>query len=374
MKKKPTYRPRVEALEDRCVPALLLQFNAANQLIGITGVPDGDVNLTFANSDVLNVNDNGVDLGTFPTGSNLNVALGAVPLTDADLNVNLNTFQFNGNLALSVGNAANGYDIAIDGGSITGSLNVTTGSGADLLAIGQMAPVLINEPVAVSMGAGIDTLLIANAMLKATLSTKGVNNFNLDTSIVTELNFNSKSEAVPANVTLNQGALVQGNALVTTGNAKDIVSFRGVIQGNAFLRLKDGNDQFTLTTGAMIQGALGLSTSRGADKVFVNGTVVGDLLADLGVGNDAITFDGATAQGIGIYILPLDGNDVFTIAGAGLNAANTNLVFVGCNGNHTVNWVAVPTLVSAYLDGGLGDNQFTAGAAIPFPITLVNFN
>ena len=367
MSTRPKLRPMLEVLEDRCVPALTLIFGPGNTLVGITGTPNGDVALTFVNNNRVNVRDNAVDLGTFDTGPNLNVAIDALTAADPDLVVNLGGFQFTGKFALRVGDAPNGWGLTVSNGVIAGSLDVATGNGPDKVLIGEAGPLLVNGPLGVNMGAGNDALTLSNTQVQGPLTVSGANTFNLVATLVTgDLSFDSSAENVGTSLLTDAVSMIQGNALIRTGAGKDSVNLFGTIQGNADLRLKNGNDLVNLNPGATIGGDLSLLLKRGADRTTIKGLIGGDVQADFGEGNDIVTFDGAAVQGFAIVLVVGHGNDVFNVGPAGLAAPQANLVFIGCNGNQTVNWVAaLPTLLSAYLDAELGRQPLQCAAQHP---------
>lgn len=388
-------KPALEVLEDRWVPALLLQLDTSSNLTGIFGVPAGNVTFLVTNPDEINVNENGNDLGTYSVPGNLNVQLGNSllgPLVLLDLNGN----DLSGNVNIAVGNSNPGYFVFVDGtGTIGGNVSLSKGSGFGQLGIGPDingvgAVTTVAGNVNMRAGDAADDLLLGNtdttngtAIIDGSFYGRGGNELGSafgQYTISGNLTWTSAA-VVPANALFGQFSLtstssVAGNVSVTmANNGTDGVNLRagGTILGNAVFNMANGDNNFLMEGGATIAGRLTIVGGNGVDNVNIQaGAILLDnVSAVTNGGNDNVILNG-TIAGSSIMVNTGNGNDSVTMTT--LSAAGARLTAFLGNGNDSVTLNATTsTLGSAYLDGGLGTDAFSVTGVIAFPIILRSF-
>jgi hypothetical protein len=371
---KQTFRPVVDALESRWVPAVLLQLDANGNLTGIFGVPDGDITLDFTADDEVNVIEDAMDLGTYAVAGDLTVSLGnVVAATAVDVDMTGGE-SLSGSLRMTLGNALGGYDVTVTGdgatSSIFGNLTVRSGSGDDSCTVTDMA---IGGSAYVDLGGGGDIMAFDTSTVGGNLATGNASALLLGTTV--EGNFRHfMTENLGAGASIDVDSVVLGNATFNMAAGQpDIVIIEGTVEGNVYVNMRGGGDDLAFDVDATILGSFVYTGGSGTDTLDFDGTLGGNFTASLKGGDDTVDFDGAAILGSSIAIIA--GNGADTLTNAGLTAPGARLTFLGGNGDDDVDWsVAIPVLASAYLDGGLGLNTFDdGGGPIDFPFTLRNF-
>ncbi|MBL8793316.1 MAG: hypothetical protein JNM56_05380 [Planctomycetia bacterium] len=339
-----TFRPNVERLEDRTVPAGTLNLTLVNGTLTITAVSSANPAL---NNQSIVIQGDGTP-GTFTIqgadGESINGPAGAGSLTGVT------------NIKLNLGA---GHDtVTIDGAQLAGTLTVNGGSGNTSVILENADSTF--GSVRITNGMGND-LFQADAKLNVT-GNLTVNNghgdtkflLNADTDIGGNLSitntggidiFTSKALLdVAGNLTMNNGAgtvrllfdgttEIGGNFSVINGYGGDTTDFNGSLKvagnlslnygtsdgwGNALIGGKVETVQLTgsstkFNAPAEIGGNLTIRGQGGIDRVVLDGvTVNGTTLFDLGAQDDVViltdsTFVGRTTINTGA------GNDRLTI-------------------------------------------------------------
>lgn len=360
----------LDCLEDRTVPALILQLGAGGGLTGIFGVPAGDVDLVFLSDNVVNVQEDGNDLGTYDVPGNLSMNLGNVVAAVA-VNVDFAGSNLSGSLAITVGNAVSGYAISLFDGSVSGNLTIRAGSGPDAIALDTIA---VGGSAAFDAGAGPDLISLVNSAVAGRVN---VANADVVTdAFATESNFTyTQSEGTATAITLDALSIIEGSVFVTTRNGNDSVTINATVLGNATLRLGNGQNVVNGFVGDAFQlsGSLSITTGNGADEIFLDGIIGERATIMTGAGSDLV--DLGTDGGLDLY-----GSTITINLGAGddssawdvVNAPGARLNLQLGAGADVVDWSnAIPALASALIDGGSGADVFDASSGtIAFPIIL----
>jgi hypothetical protein len=364
-------RPTVEALESRWAPALLLTLDTSGNLTGIFGVPDGDVTVTFTADDTVNIDEDLNDLGTYVvSGGTLTVNIGNT-IEALTHTINLGAFDLSGDLRVTLGNASDVTTLDITGtaaAAIEGNLRVVTGNGEDEITLSSLT---VEGSAYFKTQGSVDSLLLDGATIRGNLTVADVQDFEFDSGSLLDgnLSFSSRTENRPTTIDLDGEIL--GLASINTGNANDVVNVRGTINSHAIFKLANGNNNLDFFSSAIILGDVVVQTGSGNDDVdFLAAIIGGRITLTTGAGNDDVSFAGTEVLGSGITYVAGNGNDILTITG--LSAPGARLMFQGQNGNDNVTFAGAIDLLSAYLDGGFGLNNFTGGP-VGFPITLRNF-
>jgi hypothetical protein len=380
------WQPRVEALESRWVPALLLTLDSAGNLTTIFGVPDGDVDLTWTADDEVNVVEDGNDLGTYSVSGDLRADLGN-SVAAVTVTADLATFAMSGNLSIRTGNSLGGYRVILEDGTVSGNVSIKTGAGDDTVRVGIVDAVTISGSLTIDGGAGTDSggFGPTGSVIEGNVTATGFQDFFSDQpfDIAGNLTVDSSREGLDASIRM--GVNVAGNAVIRTGAGDDLVRFNedSVISGNLIVNTKGGDDDLQLGTGILtpgtttVLGNLVVNSGGGADTLQLGGDgcdVNGNVTMTTGSGDDTVIFEAATTV-LGSAITLVMGNGDDTMVNVDLTAPGARLTFLGQNGDDTVDWsAAIPDLASAYLDGGFGANVFDGtGGVIDFPFTLRNF-
>jgi hypothetical protein len=342
-------RPQLEILEDRTVPALLLQLDGGGNLTGIFGVPDGDVDLLFTASDEINVVEDGNDLGTYSVPGNLTVSLGNSN-APATLTIDLDDNEFSSNMKLTLGNALGGYSVLVDGGpgdagAISGSLSIVTGNGDDTVFIGEG-------------GAGGGLVLGGNLTVDMKA---GVDEFNIFDDVA-----------------------IEGSVRGTNVNLVEIFDTPGTpvrIEGNLYLTSLENQDNFyfidgnTVTGNVTIDGSLIIKTGNGptfgpGDTIDIQGTVLGSVIASLAGGANAFTLNATSVVHGNVVVTGGNGVDVVNLAstGSGLGAIVLGNVTISLkNGSNTFDVDTDTTILGrniTYIGGNNDDNLIFEGSAV----------
>jgi hypothetical protein len=385
------FQPRLEALENRWAPALLIQLDGSGNLTGIFGVPDGVVDLVFTADDEVNVVEDGNDLGTYAVSGNVNVFLGNNILTDADSVVNVdfatNAATMSGSLRIQAGNAINGYDVNVTGDGalgtveIAGNLTVVTGNGAENINVTDME---VGGNTSIDVNVEFSPAPVGCSVVFDNSTVEG-NTYVADAIDVQSIgstfegNFTYvQSFGQDSIVAMDAASTIEGSGSFTYGAGDDCLELAATVLGNVFARMGSGQNDWNLTLGAPanILGSLTYVGGSGIDDLFLDGFVGGNVTFTGKGGVDAVEFGSEvalTVLGSNITLVMGNGDDTFT--NVDLTAPGARLTFLGGNGDDTVDWSAsIPAVASAYLDGGFGTNTCDlTGGVIAFPFTKRNF-
>jgi hypothetical protein len=384
-----------EVLEDRTVPALLLQLDGVGNLTGIFGVPDGDVTLTMTADDEINVNEDGNDLGTYSVPGNLTVSLGNVAAATL-VDVIMDDAAFSGSMSVTLGNALGGYSFSIDGGagsagSIGGNLTVRTGSGPDLVDIGAdfdsgAGGMSIGGNLTVDTGADDDSFFINDlTIIQGTVRGTNVNQFELFDSAVAGEGalieghlYLTASEVVNNNFFLDGNNLggssrVEGNVIIKGVNGpaagpSDTVDVQCDVLGSVIAKMGNGANTVTINSTAVIAGNVVVTGGNATDIISLDSTGAGDGAVVLGSvtvnaknGSNVFTVDTDSVV-LGPQITYIGGNndDEVTFDGTAIGARFTALLAAGID---TLN-LGSNLLASLYVDFGSGVDDLVLGPGI----------
>jgi hypothetical protein len=383
---KPRTRLFVETLEDRCVPAIFVSLDGNGDLIGVFGNLDtepGSLLLDFNAPDVVEVFENGSSLGEYDVPGDLSITLGNSVLTAPSVTVQFDGFGMSGSLSMVLGNALNGYTINIDdadGGFISGNLNITTGTGPDVVNLANDNDVFGN--MTVNLGNNSDTLRIENGSdisgtLKATkVNTLDLNSFGVSPVLIEGSVILNAAQEQPFINDYDIGELVtiRGSLSITTGRSfLDNVDILGVVLGNVTARLGNGSNNITLQSTSVVNGNVYITGGFQDDAVVFTdgGVILGNVSVNLSNGANAFDFqDGFTIAGS--FLTYVGGNNVDTVDFSG-QAGGARLTAYLRSGNDAATLGANLSLASAFIDFGFGFDSLTQFLpAIVFPTTLRN--
>jgi hypothetical protein len=362
----------VEPLENRWVPAVILTLDASGNLRAILANGSPDLTLTFTAADEVNVDEGANDLGTYSVPGNLSVTMGNLAGAGTVV-VDLEGFSMSGSLSIATGNATGGYAVDVDDGTIDGSLTVRTGNGDDDVEIGELDPVTVGGSVNVDIGAGaLDNFNFEQSTINGNLRVVGANTLTFNDGIVDgSVSVDSRRDAGGVTMADTAGNTIGGNLLVTTGAGADDVDVNGVVSGNVVASLGNGDNDFSVNTTATILGNLTVTSGTGADDIeHVVAVIGGNMTVNAGNGDDTVRFDGATLLGRSVTLLGGNGDDLFEVGA--LTAPGARLTCLGGNGADTIDFLSVPDVASAYIDGGNGVDAFNVTGTIAFPIVVRN--
>jgi hypothetical protein len=361
MRTKNSFRPRLEMLEDRWVPANVHFINGGLYISPSSGEAGLNLTATQSSANHFTLKDGAATLGTFGPVSNLYITGG----NGADtITVNLNALTYTGNLLFNTGNGND--SVAVSNGSLLGNLTGLTGAGNDTVSLGGAAAFNVGGTTQLTDTLGSNTLVVGGAAASSFGGDFNATGYNLvtlgnaasTTTFNGNITINDGFIGIGANIAVNKvtankslnistgsgadtitfaGAnTVNGSTSVNTGAGNDSVSFTGTasLNGNVSVTMGDGNDSIAATAGTIaVGGNLSLTLGNGNDTISVTpatNTVAGDLSVTLGSGADSVTVD-ATVSGSMSWNLG-NGNDTVTIG----NAPGGKLNWISGNGNDSV--------------------------------------
>jgi FG-GAP-like repeat len=319
----PPYRPQLEGLEDRWVPAIQLTYGGPNTALMLTEVSAASDNVTISEpvAGTLRIDLNG---DTFDAGSTA-AATGLTYETAGD--------PANSTFAtIDIGTASNITDIVID-----------LGAQDDILAIGfTNASGGISGQLSIDAGAGANDAVTLNALSLQDDLTVTAETINLAGDIATD-----GSGTSAGSVQLTGAIVLQASVSIDTdapaGTDGD-VTFTGTVNADD-AAANDWTLSVTADTGTIsFQNSIG-NTQALADLDVMAATInlTGPTIqVDDGAGGQTVTFDGAVV---------LTGNVSIDTDGTNDN----NVTFTG-----TVNADAVANNRTLSVDAGSGDVTFSA--------------
>lgn len=359
MRSKYSFRPRIEALEDRAVPATI-SLVGSNLFISrqagpltVSTVVGGDVKVQDGAS---SVSLSGVT----------NVFITGTKLADS-ITLDGTAEPFSGNVLI---NAGNGNDEIFMKGIVSGNLTILTGLGDDEAKV-LGAGLTVGGNLQFTNSAGSSLFKLSGDLTVGTnLTATGVSEFKLAGNALDVGNNLSVSalntKALLFNVN-SASALTVGKAFTVTGSsANDTVQILGdvTIGGNTNLNLRGGANLAKLVPVApgTLSGSFNYTGGAGNDTVTMgaNLTLGGNATLNLGAGTNSLTT--AASQ--------TNGNFNVTAAGAGNTLNFTDAVLSGNanlnlgNGTNTLTFTTAPAGL-LNLRAGNGTNTLNITPAAP---------
>ncbi len=353
MKHHSKRRLGLELLEDRWVPATYKLIGSSLYIFNPTvtsGTATVNVSQTANNTFLVSNGSSGIVAGV---ASNIIYKGVNAP---SNLNVNLNTFTYNGGLIATMGNGNDTFQLLAAGGRINGNLTLVTGNGQDSVNIGAtggaltaLGNVTVVDPV------GTDVLNVGNASGPTAIGGSLTATGKFSTVTLSP----GAADTYGGNVTINN-LLAFGTATTNIGNAANPVTIGGGltvngygadqvvtldgaalnINGNTTLNLGQGNNTFTASDTVNFNGSFNLTAGSGNNAVGVSANTTFFSNAAMYFGDGTNDFSGLNSA------FTAQGN--FTIAaGNGDNAAAGATIGGSINGN-------------LYLLFGNGDNGTAA--------------
>lgn len=394
------FRPALETLEDRTVPATIRFVSGSlfisNQNAALTLAPQGGT--------VVKVTD-GALVTTFTGVGNIYVT----GTNKADtVTVDTAAGGFNSNLSFNMGNSNDVVNL-VGANPILGNVMIMGGRGNDTAVFSGAAygNVLLQDMLGTAdtavFGGGQGTQFLGNiTTLGANIVVFGANTTVNGRTTVLNINESSTSVAVDS-VTTTFGGDVQirtgsgndtvvatgiylGNLTVDVGGAilSNTVVLTGAVNGNASISGGTGADIFTvaLTPGNAVAGNLSLNAGDGDNSLnLAAGDVSGNLSVQVGNGNNTYSPFGMNVAGSAQFHLGNGNNtlafasgsiggDLSVEAGNGTNVTTLTgttlagrLRYRSGNGTNTLNVTpAVATLFNLDVLFGNGNDTFTANA------------
>jgi hypothetical protein len=410
---------QVLPLEDRTVPALVIDLNGAGALTAVREAASGQsdaVTLSVLPGNRMTVMEGASVIDTYTVAKNLHIDLGThsmflvnrLRLNDNLLKTNLRVDLHGTQTQLEILGGTTGL-ATIDGNirvqcgdenqfflfgefgeatphitNVTGSLKIDMGAATN----GGFEPVgTVGEPPAPSFAnvAGNVTVLNSNVFVWAGRigGNLTVDSSKPDNQLVFLGNY-------------NRPMTIGGNVSIRTGLGFDHVAFQStLVGGNTAVNTGGGNDTLQLAIGeneddnagfndvpATFVGKLSVNLGSGNDTAYFGAdslthpgqtnalTVGGNLIVNAGGGDDNLIFPDARVHGRSISIDGGDGNDEVSIAG--LIAPDAVLSAALGLGDDTFGFHddAAVTLNRAVIDGGTGNDAYEPGTGNDFDFAL----
>jgi hypothetical protein len=347
-----SFRPRIESLEDRAVPATISVLSG--QLF--VSNPSGDLTITTLGGGQVKVEDNGSSV----TVSGVGTAINITGSNKADV-INFDaSIAFPGRVQISGGNGNDEINLK---GTIGGNLTVLGGLGDDVITIVDDLAVGGNFISSDTAGAN-DIVFEADLAVGGSFTASGVRDFAVDVNSLTVgggLTVSAVTSGAGLNVSAAAGSLFSvGKALSLTGNASaDTVSLEGEIQvgGNTTINLAAGDNTAVITpdTLSTFSGSFRYTGTSGVDDVTVDEDVVlaGATTIALGEGENVLTIGtaaGFSANGSVAVTVGNGDNNSLTFGGDGVFNSTVN-VTIGNGDNNTTTFDSAPAGRLTYRSG-----------------------
>lgn len=343
---------KLNSLESRLTPAMTLVYNGGNLML--TGVPNGDLNVTNIGGNKIKVTDGPTNFGTYNVTGNVNIMLRNRP---GAINVDLGgagAAGVPGNLFIDLGLGDVNIDpvtqksdpVTVSNGRVGGNVFVRNGNGRETVQIGDpltVTPVTVGSsvyftgrtaayPNIVGLGANIGDLLTISDN-----ATIGSNVIAIQADAVAVLedgdfsglpariggNLIVNNSNAPTFVTANVNGLVAGDVVVIGSNFAlpgfegDVVSVAldGAIGGNLTATLFNGKNTLFVAADVVpgtvrLNGNLTYVGGDGVDNVNIDGTIAGSASVILGNGDNTFGLTGAINGNLSV--LAGNGNDTLT--------------------------------------------------------------
>jgi hypothetical protein len=295
------FRPSLELLEDRRVPALSVLSTGST--LAITGTPEAGSFQTLLVQDVggdnFHVLDGATDLGTFHAARDLRLDLDSVAdfaVVEVDLAgdtlpgsvlVNIGSGNPFVQVTNSTGNGTVGRDVLFSGGSGTEAFAITAGPGATLQLGGnvQATGIPVTTPIEDQF------FLAAGVEVHGDVSTTRVTYTTIEGTV--DGNLSALTIDKPCGMGFSVSGTVHGN-LTATGGATNpgcfslAVLLGATVDGDVTLHLTSGFELVEST--ASVGGNLRISAADSVStNVFLAGTVDGSAFLDLGGSADTFS-------------------------------------------------------------------------------------
>jgi hypothetical protein len=395
------FTPRLEALEERAVPATL-------RLIGdslyISNQSATTLTLTATGTNTFTVQDGTTTLANVRVGGTINIT-GRTLADEVKVLMNGNTFT--GNFLFNMGNGNDTIDIRTNAAAeIRGSINLITGYGDDSIALNRngTATLTFGGQIQLTDQLGNDTVDLGNATAPtlflgdvSLLSANDVNvGFGQADRFGHDLTIQSLQDGRSVDVFFDKNAQVDRHVNITGSALADRVEFFGpnTVGGTLDVSLGSGSDSITIGNNAPLSVNGNFNLDMGEDDNFYDldatFVVAGNMTIRAGEGNNLVNNINA---GIGGNLRVFFGNGVNNInvattglaisgqfqysAGNGFNAVGIADAVIGGdvliqlgNGDNVVS-INDPAIIGGtyHLRTGNGNNSFIV-ATIAAPVKL----
>lgn len=404
-------RLQVQSLEDRTVPAVVVEVNGAGQLTGVREAISGQsdaVTLSVLPGNQMTVYEGATNLGTFRVAGRLRIDLGAhsTPFVDR---LELNDTLLKTNLDVNLGGSFTQFRVL--GGTtglatLQGNVSVRGGEGSQFFLFGDLGAAVphvtnITGNLKVDMGPGGDgppeavgtvgippLPSIANVAGNVTVRNSTI--FVWAGRIGGNLTVDS-AKSLDQLVFLgnfNRQMTVGGNVSIRTGSGADHVALQATLVGrNAAINTGGGDDLLQLGIGendpdnsgfndapATILGKLDVNLGSGNDQAYFGAdsltqpgqtnplTVGGNMIVGAGLGDDQLFFPDARVHGRSISVDAGEGNDEINVARLIASAAVLSADLGKGDDTFAFKDQATVSLKRAVIDGNLGRDSYVAGA------------
>jgi hypothetical protein len=366
----------VEALEDRCVPAVTASIRFG--VLSVTGsstAPGLTITQTAAGAFAVEDGGNPVTITGSGTVRNVFVRLGS---SDDTVLIDLGGETLAGSVTAWLGGGAN--DLTVQTGTIGRALTVLGGSGDEVVTLAD--DLEVNGPASVALNGGIDTLTV-DATLASYLTTAGVDEVTLAGSVGRGATFVGDANGSLVDISGSVGGTVTfvgsflggwfgGGGGPNELALRDGAEVGGVLYKGAFLG--SSVDTVTIEGGVTVNGSVYVATNGGDDVVTVGDALIeGKAAFLLGSGNDNLVF-GATVGGGRGSALTVDagfGDDEVEIADTAAINGNS-AILLGFGNDSFVIGAALDLLgFTMRVNGGFGTD--TRSDPLPTGVVAVGF-
>lgn len=361
MRSKYQVRPRVEALEDRWVPATVNVINGTMTISNQTGAL---VIAPQATAGKVDVTDNGKTVTYSGVGTSINVT----GTTSGDSITFKGNTGFNGNLTINGGNGNDTIDLS---GPILGNLSVLGGLGDDTIT-STNADVKVGGYANLSDTSGTNTLDLngRNWTVGTDLSVSGVSSFSMGAANTLKVGGNAtfsglSSGLSAATYSFNGLSVSVGKALTINGYSEDDtvnVTVTGAFstKTGTTVNLGGGTNSFNLAPGAAstLAGTFQYTGSWGDDTVTLdaNATLGGPVNLTLGDGSNTVTQNAGDVISGNLTVNGGSGGNNVTLSGT----LNGYASFTYGNGVNVTTVNSVPSGKVIYR-GGNNDDTLNLG-------------
>lgn len=250
--------------------------------------------------------------------------------------------------------------------ALTGNVVITLGNAADVVNVGNVAPVDIPGGLTITAnGGGGDSISLSGTVGSSLSILDGLGN---DTFALNNLTVGGPITRIDGNLgndqlTTRGAVFLGGTTLLTRVNT---ITLNAGFQAAALVvnnSVEGITNTLNLMGGANVLGSLIYSGGTGADRVSVTGPgAVNVHLVDVdrAGGNNTLTLTGGTADnptvGGGVTFISGDGSDVFTMASAAVGGT----VYVDANsGTNVYNLTGSAALGDVIIRGGFGSDALS---------------
>ncbi|MBX7106092.1 MAG: hypothetical protein K1X57_18570 [Gemmataceae bacterium] len=354
MSNKLRTRLRLQSLEDRTVPALIMSMIGGS--LNVAGTNNGELITLYVNGSTVDVKTLApglVTVGTFNVTGNITIAGRA---GDDSLNVIFFT-DFPGNVTILGEGGNDNIQVQPDNlfgtpRHIQGTLKVDMGLGDD-----SMQSFVHQNTTTLDGGVGSDTVLLSNLQI----------NGNLTANRVNELQIGYNIPGLPpmfpvqvgGNVIVNNSA---DGALANTLVVHDESTLLGSLtytggSGSDFIQVE--YDPLSTNGTAQINGGTVINAGAGANTIQIDqDSQLGSLLYQGGNGIDVMTMQGGVIFSGNVALNPGDGNNQYNLA-SGPFFSNSGFSITAGNGSDLVGGFDGQVGGAISLSLGNGANSFT---------------